>query len=47
MSEEKEQPWIIKDARKDGETIQRKAIRRRERHFTHDLTGQDEELFYE
>ncbi len=25
----------------------RKAIQRRERHFTHDLTGQDEELFYE
>ncbi len=25
----------------------RKAIRRRERHFTYDLTGQDEELFYE
>jgi len=25
----------------------RKAIRRREKHFSHDLTGQDEELFYE
>jgi hypothetical protein len=25
----------------------RKAIRRREKHFTHDLTGQDEECFYE